>query len=305
MQRGQSPVQTQTEYIQRTYDTRHETRFTSLASCLAPWQHSAMNNNTTRPDKTFNTGNKINVLIQNKIFKITLNGVDSTIIQEQVRLSFGKASRFKTARLHVLWSTSSPGQSINDAFSLKDPCSVKKNFNLSLSHFSSSKTSRLALPNMLWYLKQALGGNQRERGGGGRNGIGLQFPWIKHLSIHTYAEENVEQAQTTTKRSRCQKGKHKKTRTVGKKTGPAVNRWHHQLTRACLRSHLGMRVPSCSHEKNNCVPRDGAGESTWSRTRASVTQRRSWLSSTRSQLPLMLSSMNCNEIKWKLMKALM
>ncbi len=46
-----------------------------------------------------------------------------------------------------------------------------------------------------------------------------------------------------------------------------------------------MRASSCSHEKNNCVPREGAGESTWSDTRASVTQKQSWLSSTRSQLP--------------------
>lgn len=92
----------------------------------------------------------------------------------------------------------------------------------------------------------------------------------------------------------------KKTRTVGKKTGPAVNRWHHQLARACLCSHLGMRASSCSHEKNNCVPRDGAGESTWSETRASVTQKQSWLSSTRSQLP---ANTVINELQWNEMKA--
>lgn len=92
----------------------------------------------------------------------------------------------------------------------------------------------------------------------------------------------------------------KKTWTVGKKTGPAVNRWHHQLARACLRSHLGMCASSCRHEKNNCIPRERAGESTWSETRASVTQKQSWLSSTRSQLP---ANTVINELQWNEMKA--
>lgn len=147
MQRGQSPVQTQTEYIQRTYDTMHETHFISLASCLAPWQRTAMNNNTTRTEDfsvrtsslstnhlrlTQERVNKVNILIKKTIFKVKLNG-NSTIIQEQVRASFGKKSWFKTARVHLLffnqhvpWSTTYPSQSINDAYSLKDPRSVKK-----------------------------------------------------------------------------------------------------------------------------------------------------------------------------------
>jgi len=45
------------------------------------------------------------------------------------------------------------------------------------------------------------------------------------IDIYAYAGENVEQAQSTIKLSRCHK-KNKKTRdqrAVGKKTGPAVN----------------------------------------------------------------------------------
>lgn len=36
---------------------------------------------------------------------------------------------------------------------------------------------------------------------------GGRFLWIKHLSIHAYAEESVEQAQTKTIWNGCQKGK--------------------------------------------------------------------------------------------------
>lgn len=142
-----------------------------------------------------------------------------------------------------------------------------------------------------------------ERAGEGRNGAGSQFSMNK-----TFIDICICRRKMSSKRNQQQneagarKGNKKwDPRTVGKKTGPAVNRWHHQLARACLRSHLGMHASSCSHEKNNCVPRDGAGESTWSETRASVTQKQSWLSSTRSQLP---ANNVINELQWKLMKAL-
>lgn len=134
-----------TEYIQRTYDTRYETYFTSLASCLAPWQRTETNNNRTSTDETFlqelpsllrlvrERVNKVNVLIKTKIFKVELNDGTSTITQKQVRSSFGKKSGFKTARKHLLFfnqhvlrSTAHLSQSINNAYSLKDPRCVKK-----------------------------------------------------------------------------------------------------------------------------------------------------------------------------------
>lgn len=77
--------------------------------------------------------NKVDVLIKIKIFKVKLNDGTSVITQEQVRASFGMKSGFKTARVHLLFfnqhvllSTTYPSQSINNACSLKDPCSVKK-----------------------------------------------------------------------------------------------------------------------------------------------------------------------------------
>ncbi len=102
-----------------------------------------MNNNTTSTDKTFlwelpsevNTGKskKVDILIKIKIFKVELNDGTSAITQEQVCASFGMKSGFKTARVHLLFfnqhvllSTAYPSQSINNACSLKDPCSVKK-----------------------------------------------------------------------------------------------------------------------------------------------------------------------------------
>lgn len=121
-----------------------------------------------------------------------------------------------------------------------------------------------------------------------------------HMQRKVSSKRKQKQYETGAKK-RSGKTKRKK---VERKTGQAVNRWHHQLARACLRSRLGTRAPSRSHEKNNCVPGDGTGESTWSRTRASATQKQPWLSSTRSQRPLISSSTERKRMKWKLMDAL-
>lgn len=77
--------------------------------------------------------NYANILITATIFNRELNGGTGTIIQEQVRAPSGTGSRLETARVrllffnqHVFWSTAYPRQSINNAYSLKDPYCVKK-----------------------------------------------------------------------------------------------------------------------------------------------------------------------------------